>query len=115
MARILEEGPIRKMLRGWRHFASPQQKIPYEKLVVDIALLTGLSERNAMDFLRTVGSDPYLYVFYDETGGVVDWDFAASEEEITYKAKDRFRRRPEFKSYRFFKASVEVKPIAVAL
>jgi len=112
---LFEEGPIRKLLRERKHFTSPQRKIHYEKLVMDIVVLTGLSERNAMEFLRTVGSDPYLYVFYDENGRATDWDFAASEEEITWKAKDRFRRRPEFKSYRFFRATVEVKPIAIAI
>jgi len=113
---LFEDGPIRRLLRERKHFTSPQQKKNhYEKLVMDIVVLTGLSERDAMDFLRTVGSDPYLYVFYDENGRATDWDFATSEEEITYKAKDRFRRRPEFKSYRFFRAFIEVKPIAIAI
>jgi len=111
-----EEGPIRKRLRekGFlkRGLLSSPQEIPYEKLIKDVMSSTGLSEGDAMRFIRDIGTHPYLYIFYDPYGKVVDWDSRRTEEEVRYYVKSRFPQRPElFKGYKIFKVSVSLEEI----
>jgi len=72
----------------------------------EIAKITGLSEIDASRFLRTVAYEPFLYVFYDVAGKVVDWDTAESAEVIKAKATYRILARPEFHSYKIFEAKI---------
>jgi len=109
MAEILKDGPIRKMLRGRGLLKSGLRQEP---AVQEVMSRTGISRDDAEKYLKYAGTEPYLYVFYDERGNAIDWDFEATEEAIRWKAEDRFPRRPEFRSFKIFVAVIKPDVIA---
>jgi len=108
LAKILEEGPIRRRLRekGFLKgsLSSPQGEI--EPWVREVMTRTSLSEHSARVFLSHVGTDPYLFVVYDTRGNILDWDSRSTVEAIRDYAQASFAKRPEARSAKIFLATI---------
>jgi len=105
---LLEEGPIRKWLKDRQPILPQVGEISPQ--LYEIMSSTGLRKYDAERFLEKIGIEPYLYVFYDEYGNVVDWDYKKTEEYIRRLVEDRWE--PKFHSYKIFNATIKMDLIA---